>query len=266
VCHTLAPLVKDATSAAQAVAGSLEIVRRSAPMTYFLNFRTQPVGGGASSGFLLQGDAGADPDSLQILPDSRIPEITAGQDVVFAAHGFNVDYANGVSQLSLLDRNLDLQSPALSSAFCGPVIFMGWGLIIPGKGKWRWRPVAIWPLSAINYARKPNRFPVFSHSLAARLVLEAISHITRPDVSLACLTGGAINRFCLNTEYAKSAARCAQISVLASYQDWVLRFLYPIADPFADLLHPDHPIFEAALGLSGTGRTMALTGANTLAD
>jgi hypothetical protein len=219
-------------------------------MTYFLNFRTDPVGGGASSGMMLHGD-GSDPQSLQIVPDAQIAGIVAGKDLLLAAHGFNVNYADGVAQLGLLDQNLGLQAPRLMIGILWPGDFYGIGVDYPWEGE-----VAL--EAGRNLAVICNRdcqgaasLSFFSHSLGARLILEAISRMRRPDVSLACLTAGAINRRCLIEEYALSAARCKQIGVLASYRDWVLKFLFPVADPFADLLYPDHSLFQAALGYLG---------------
>src|SRR5262249_1713151 len=63
-----------------------------------------------------------------------------------------------------------------------------------------------------------------SHSLGARLVLQAVTRLNRKVQSI-CLAAAAINRDCLVTEYAAAAQNCAHISLLAS------RTLCPPAEP-----------------------------------
>jgi hypothetical protein len=62
---------------------------------------------------------------------------------------------------------------------------------------------------------------------------------------------GAINQDCLVGEYAAAAANTTSLSLLASKGDQVLKLAFPLGDPFADLLHDDHPAFEPALGYAG---------------
>jgi hypothetical protein len=89
-----------------------------------------------------------------------------------------------------------------------------------------------------------------SHSLGARLVLEAAKNLDR-RARAVCLTAGAINDDCLIAEYAAAAASTAVVSVLASRDDYVLKLAFRIGDPIADLLHDDHAFFRAALGSRG---------------
>ncbi len=70
----------------------------------------------------------------------------------------------------------------------------------------------------------------------------------------ACLTAGAINRRCLIDEYASAAGRPARVEVLASHEDYVLKYAFAAGDPVADLLHDDHSPFQAALGSDGPPR------------
>jgi len=93
-------------------------------------------------------------------------------------------------------------------------------------------------------------FSFLSHSLGARLVLEAVKKLDRKAQEI-CLTAAAINRDCLATEYAAAASNAATVSVLASREDMVLKIAFPIGDPIADLLNDDHTPFTPALGYNG---------------
>src|SRR5579863_7031136 len=93
-----------------------------------------------------------------------------------------------------------------------------------------WLPVVDYPFEgsvAIDCGRKLADFcnrwctgaqsiSFLSHSLGARLVLEAVAHLGR-QARAVCLMAGAINRDCLTAEYARAAANAAAISVLASH-------------------------------------------------
>jgi hypothetical protein len=101
-----------------------------------------------------------------------------------------------------------------------------------------------------RWFRQAQGFSFVSHSLGARLVLEAVKNLDRP-ASVVCLTAAAINRDALATEYAAATANAAAISLLASHQDRVLQLAFRVGDPIADLLHDDHAFFERALGYDG---------------
>src|SRR5262249_47701057 len=88
-----------------------------------------------------------------------------------------------------------------------------------------------------------------SHSLGARLVLEAVSKLD--SVRSVCLTAAAINADCLVDEYSKVIGKAEMVAILASRKDRVLQLAFPVGDPIADVLHDDHPFFQTALGRNG---------------
>jgi hypothetical protein len=169
---------------------------------------------------------------------------------LFATHGFNVSYQDGARSLGLLDRYLNLASPSL---------FIG--MLWSGDS---WLPVVDYPFEGDVAMDCGGRLAAFcnawcagaqslsflSHSLGARLVLEAIAHLGRKAQSV-CLTAAAINRDCLTAQYSSAAGNSALISILASHKDDVLKIAFSVGDPFADLLHDDHTPFQAALGSGG---------------
>lgn len=219
-------------------------------MTYFLNFRVQGVGGAVVDPYLLEGDGAAVPPALSVVSSAQVPSIVAGKNLLFATHGFNVSYQDGACSLGLLDRYINLASPNL---------FIG--MLWPGDS---WLPIVDYPFEggvALDCGRRLATFcnrscagaqsvSFLSHSLGARLVLEAITHLERKAQSV-CLTAAAINRDCLTAECRGAASNSALISILASHEDYVLKIAFSVGDPFADLLHDDHTPFQAALGSDG---------------
>jgi hypothetical protein len=92
-----------------------------------------------------------------------------------------------------------------------------------------------------------------SHSLGARVVLQAVRSMTRP-VRRCTLMAGAIDDNCLNAEYQKPAASIGQISVLASQKDAVLADAFPIGNILGGIIAAGHPWFHTALGRSGPSK------------
>jgi hypothetical protein len=219
-------------------------------MTLYLNFRAQAIGGGVVDPYVLRGDGTATPVALAAVDWSQLAGLVAGRNVLFGVHGFNVNYAEGARALGQLDAYLDLS---------GSEVFFG--VLWPGDS---WVPVVDYPFEgavsmdcggrladvcARRFAQAQS-FSFVSHSLGARLVLEAVQRLGR-RASVLCLTAGAVNRDCLIAEYAGAAGNADAISILASHNDWVLKVAFQIGDPIADLLHDDHAPFQPALGYGG---------------
>ncbi|MGO9060079.1 MAG: hypothetical protein ACLQU2_22265 [Candidatus Binataceae bacterium] len=135
------------------------------------------------------------------------------------------------------------------------------GVLWPGD---YWIPVVNYPLEgdvAIDCGRRLAAFckrwlsnaqsiSFVSHSLGARLVLEAVENLDRPARAL-CLTAAAVNKDCLSTEYARATANSSAVSILASHKDLVLGVAFRIADPISALFNDDHTPFQLALGYDG---------------
>src|SRR5262249_1877754 len=174
----------------------------------------------------------------------------AGKNALFATHGFNVTQSEGAASLGALDKYLNLTPPSLLV-----------GVLWPGDS---YIPIVDYPFEgdvAIDCGQRLAAFcndccpsaqtlSFVSHSLGARLILQAVGGLARKAQSV-CLTAAAINRDCLNTEYAAAARNSQSISILSSREDYVLKIAFSVGDPFADLLHDDHTPFEMALGYAG---------------
>ena len=197
-------------------------------MTYFLNFRASNVGGPVIDPQLLEGDGTVNPLHWSVVPADQIPSRLAGRNILFAAHGFNVSQQQGACSLGLLGTYLKLPSPD---------VFVG--VLWPGDSV---VPIIDYPFEG-NVAQdcggrlatfcnqacaKAQSLSFVSHSLGARLVLEAVARLDRKAQSV-CLTAAAINRDCLVSEYSNAAGNAERISILASRKDSVSRS--PSASP-----------------------------------
>jgi esterase/lipase superfamily enzyme len=226
-------------------------------VTLFLNFRAQSVGGPVIDPYVLQGDPLAAPDPTQAglaamgWPD--VARLAQGKDVLFVAHGFNVNYVDGMLSAARLDQALGLGPDAL---------FLG--VLWPGDF---WLPVVNYPFEgdvAIDCGRRLAKFcadwfadaaslSFASHSLGARVVLEAVKALQAPlKAKTVCVTAGAVNSDCLAAEYAAALANTAQnVTSLSSVGDHVLQLAFPLGDLVAVLLDDDHTPFTPALGYWG---------------
>jgi hypothetical protein len=220
-------------------------------MTLFLNFRTRTVGGAVNTNpQLYEGLGDRTQPGLTLIPPAQLRATFAGKSVLFGVHGFNVSQSDGAMSLGLLDHYVALTGSSLFVA----VLWPGDSII----------PVIDYPFEgnvAIDCGRRLAAFcndfcstaqaiSFVSHSLGARLVLEAVSALNK-KASTVCLTAAAVNRDCLTTEYATAAKNCEKISILASREDTVLKLAFPVGDPLSVLLHADHIPFQIALGSEG---------------
>jgi hypothetical protein len=219
-------------------------------MTYFLDFRTRDVGGAVVDPTLYEGDGTVQPLNLTRIQSAAIPSRFAGKNVLFATHGFNVSRTYGANSLGIIEHYLNLPAPDVFVA-----------MLWPGDSV---LPIVDYPFEGGVAEDCGNRLATFcntscvtaqsisffSHSLGARMVLQAITRLDRRAHSV-CLAAAAINRDCLITQYASAAQNSDQISLLASHNDYVLKLAFSIGDPFAVLLHDDHTPFQPALGYDG---------------
>ncbi len=218
-------------------------------MTRFLDVRLSRSGGDlAASVAINQGTSINDYQSLdrgQLLSDIR------GRHVLIGTHGYNVNRADGIAHLSNWEGLLQLTPPS---------VFVG--LLWPGDSIWAHgldypdepkiadeAGVLIAPFVDANFGGAAS-ISFASHSLGARVVLQAISRINLP-VRRAILMAAAIDDNCLTTEFNAAAAKIGKISVLASSKDEVLSAIFPLGNLFAGIIAEGHPWWHAALGHCG---------------
>jgi len=222
-------------------------------MTQFIDLRLLSVGGElASSAALHQGSCLQDYTSL---PPRQLLASIRGRDLLIATHGFKVNRADGIQELSNWESLLQLPQP--HSAFVG--------LLWPGD--------SVLPLG-LDYPEEPRvadeagrmtaafidanfqdaaSISLASHSLGARVALATISHMSLP-VRRLTLMAPAIDDNCLAKEFQAAAAKIGAISVLASKKDEVLSIAFPLGNFFADFIDANHPWWSAALGHCGPAK------------
>ena len=221
-------------------------------MTWFLNLRQYGTGGGVADQVTVMDDSGKRYPGVpaEFLNDIR------GRDVLLATHGFAVSQKAGLQELTDWEGVLDLGP---NGAFVG--------VLWPGDSCW---------LPFLHYPEEYNEadasgdllapfleanftsavsISFSSHSLGARMVLQAVSGLQAIHPRRVMLMAGAIDADCLTTEYAKAAQAIGDISVLASREDWVLEFSFPVGNPVATLITPGHPYYKSALGREGPAPT-----------
>lgn len=171
--------------------------------------------------------------------------------VLVATHGFNVGFENGVRSLDRLGAYLNL-GPGW--AFVGvlwpgdffiPVVNYSWeadDAVKSGRRLARY-------LNAVGAGA--NSFSFLSHSLGARVVLEAAGAMGRKVRSI-CVTAAAADDNTLTTGHNLARTNCGPISVLSSLQDKTLFLAYPVGDFFSDATYDRDSPWKGALGRYGS--------------
>ena len=182
----------------------------------------------------------------------------AGRDVLLAIHGYNNSETEAVCALSRLSLTLELPPDAL---FVG-VLWPGDSLI--GFVSYPFeKPTARYTGQCLGAfcnleLQDAASISFVSHSLGARVALEAIRHLDR-DTRSACLMAAAIERDCLEKEYADAFAKVGVTYVLASRKDWVLQRAFPLGNVIGHLLDPTSNPLSKALGFEGPSRAIGKT-------
>jgi pimeloyl-ACP methyl ester carboxylesterase len=225
-------------------------------MTNFLDVRALWGGGDLSNGVQIKvwtgGNNYADHTQYVDLPLADLLSFVHGKDVLIGTHGFNVNRQDGIECLSYWESLLTLAP--LPGAFVG--------LLWPGDSE-SFHALS-YPVEPKNATAAGNMIASFvdknfgnaasislvSHSLGARVVLQTISQMKR-QVRRTILMAGAVGDTCLTGEFSAVPAKVETISVLASKEDEVLRWAFPIGDFAAEIIDHDHPWWESALGRFG---------------
>lgn len=218
-------------------------------MTQFLDVRIQPVGGELAKAVALF--EGTSIGNYTGLLTADLKNAIRGKHVLIAAHGFNVNRADGIAHLSNWAGLLRLGP---SAAFVG--------LLWPGDSTWLHgldypeepriaddAGALLGPFIDANFAEAAS-VSFASHSLGARVVLSTVANMKGPIRRLT-LMAGAIDDDCLTTEFANVAAKVGKISVLASTKDTVLSRLFPLGNFVGGILTAGHPWWHAAIGHTG---------------
>ncbi len=230
------------------------------PITRFLDLRTLWGGGEVCDQMQLKrwlgtaslGDPHYDDHSKYVdLSLADLNQYVGGKDVLIVTHGFNNNREEGIHALSEWRKLMSLPD---SAAYLG--------LLWPGDSESVHAlsyPTA--PACAMRAGAKLAAFvnanlqsaaslSFVSHSLGTRVVLEAIGVMQLP-VRRAILMAGAVNARCLTGEFSQIQQKAGEIVVLASSEDEILRWAFPVGDFCAEMIDHNHPWWESALGRFG---------------
>lgn len=224
-------------------------------MTYFIDLRADSAGGNPVASYndaVIRTDVQPNPNPAYPL-NSALVQAIQGRDVLLGTHGFHVNRANGIDNLSHWTEWLQLGANGF---------FVG--VLWPGDA--RWVPFIDYPIEG-NEAIKSgklladylqanftgaNSLSFASHSLGARVVLETIENLPSSfKLKTVTMMAGAIDDTCLNGEYKDAAARMSKISVLASDCDDVLKWAFPAGNTVAGIVTRGDPYWHGALGRYG---------------
>jgi len=217
-------------------------------MSVFLNTRALSGGGGVAAqvSVCTANVSGATPMSLDALKS-----FVYGKDVLIATHGFNVNQAAGIQCLSAWEPLLLLPPTA---------VFVG--LLWPGDSDSVYAlSYPVEPRNAMDAGTMAGQFvdanfgnaasiSFAAHSLGARVALQAVTTMSR-QVRRLMVMAGAISDDCLTNEFASVPGKVDSISLLASLEDTVLQWAFPIGDFVAEIVGKDHPWWQSALGRYG---------------
>jgi Alpha/beta hydrolase of unknown function (DUF900) len=224
-------------------------------MTYFIDLRADSAGGNpvaSAMDVVIRTEQQRNPNPAQPL-DATLVQAVQGRDVLLGTHGFHVNRDNGIDNLSNWHAGLQL---GLNGFFIG--------VLWPGDS--RWLPFVDYPLEGneairsgrilADYLRRRfagvNSLSFTSHSLGARIMLEAIRNLSGTfKLKTLTIMAGAIDDNCLVNEYRDAVQQVEKVSVLASSCDEVLKWAFPAGNPFAGFVTRGEPYWHGALGRYG---------------
>lgn len=222
---------------------------------YCLHLRDWEVGGPVVSGRLYRLVNGEERDW-----DAELPEFTAatrGRRLLVLLHGYNLSRSEGRACLARymgLLATQGLGDPMLAVLWPGD----GWAkaLTYPFEGRdaddsaealWKWLTTHVDVGSRLAFA---------GHSLGCRVVMETARRLARTgalDLDRIVLMAPAIDNDSLGRAgrfgYREATLAAERVAVLASGQDWVLRFAYPLGDLTQTILFGER--WGRALGRTG---------------
>jgi hypothetical protein len=224
-------------------------------VTYFIDLRADSVGGNpvaSADDVVVRTEGQQNPNpSIPLAPE--MVQSIQGRDVLLGTHGFHVNRADGIGNLSHWAKWVQ---PGLNGLFIG--------VLWPGDS--RWVPFLDYPVEGNEAIKSGQLLAAYlgahfagaasisfaSHSLGARVVLETIRRLpSSMPVSTLMLMAAAIDDNCLTNEYRDAAARVGKISVLASQCDEVLKWAFPLGNPLSGIITRGDPYWHAALGRTG---------------
>ncbi len=205
-----------------------------------LDFRSSSISGAVVPGRLTRG--------------SR-DQIRWTQHVVFLIHGFNLNRSEGRDAMDRLAQSLpSVQNAALVSVlwpgdhWTGAISYSFEGRDADDTGAQLARYI-------VRTLRSSTRISFVTHSLGARVALEAIKQMSRYGfyADQVCMMAAAIDDFSVSipNDYKLAVDKSKRVAVLASRRDSVLKYAYPAGDLFQSFVFWRDDDFGKALGFHG---------------
>ncbi|MBI3776429.1 MAG: alpha/beta fold hydrolase [Gammaproteobacteria bacterium] len=223
---------------------------------YILNLRERDVGGSVTSGSLWRPVGDTDEQWGDHLADITVA--TRGNRVLVLLHGYNNDYKVGRLRLT---RYMNMLA---GGGYTGVMLATLW----PGDG---WAKALTYPFEGrdaddtadslfkwlITNVDATARISFVAHSLGSRVAMNTAQQLVRqqrgPALDRICLMAPAIDNDCLGrvgkTCYKDATLAADRIAVLASEEDLVLRFAYPLGDLTQTIFYGER--WGRALGRTG---------------
>jgi len=229
---------------------------------FVLHLRDQEVGGAVTSGHLYRVDNGSEVDWDDRLPD--FTTATQGQRLIVLVHGYNNSLSFGRTRLT---RFMKMLSAGGNTDVMLAVLW-------PGDG---WAKALSYPFEARDaddtatalfkwiciHVDKTARIAFVGHSLGCRVVMNTAQQLARQmgaaRLDRICLMAPALDNDCLGrtdiTCYKEATLAANRVAVLASEEDLVLHFAYPLGDLIHTILLGER--WGTALGRTGPLETEA---------
>lgn len=229
---------------------------------YVLHMRDQEVGGPVTSGRLYRviGDT-------EMYWDDRVADFTVatrGQRLVVLLHGYNNSRSEGRTRLV---RFMNMLGAGGSADVMLAVLWPGDGwakaLSYPFEGRDADDSASTLCGWLVTNAGSGARIAFVGHSLGCRVVMNAAQRLARrggsPTIDRICLMAPAIDNDSLGrvgtTCYQEATLAADRIAVLASEEDLVLQFAYPLGDLVQTVLFGER--WGRALGRAGPNESAA---------
>lgn len=215
-------------------------------MRYLLSVRNEKPTSPVLKGHLLQ-HGGRDLGTEDDLRRER--------KLTFVLHGVNTPYEGGIKTVlrvaDIIEPQIDGSLVSMiwpSDSGFGPIGYPFEGNDADDAGSELANFIKLW-------VKEHTQLSFLTYSLGSRVVLETVDQLLKNNYQIkqVCTMAAAIDNSCLANpdKYLKATRKVERVAVLASRNDTVLRWLYPVGDLLQALFFPNDDEFGFALGFNG---------------
>lgn len=227
--------------------------------TYVLDLRERDVGGAVTAGHLYLDD-GTGPRDADGATLPAFTSVTRGREVVVLLHGYNNTRQQGHDSLVRFAQFLGTAGvTALMLAVLWPGDGWAKALTYPFEGKDADDSAESLVKWIGSHVDQRARISLIAHSLGCRVAMRTAQLLAErqnsgtPGLGRVCLMAAAIDNDCLGREgvtcYRRGTLATERMAVLASEEDRVLGFAFPLGDLAQTILFGER--WGTALGRTG---------------